>query len=276
MVTETMMKLRNELKALKEDAATFSSLRAMFATRWDICFICIMTDLHLNLENMILTVRWCRLNTSVLQQALKKDTDIALCCNFASFKSLKRKFRLIAKRAQMFCVSVCFWHKALWEQSDVILVQSASVDLILPSGECCLGNPANTTAAVVQGRLLHLLGTKLTIFPPSLLVSSSPQVWRVCHPAGRHAEAAGCCWGWKEDAEFFVTYGHSAETGINSAPRGFGVWSWAGAPQQCLNGGRQGQNKGQGSLFQPQRKSSHCGKTSEPQSFSEDSQAVAD
>ncbi len=37
MVTETMMKLRNELKALKEDAATFSSLRAMFATRWEIC-----------------------------------------------------------------------------------------------------------------------------------------------------------------------------------------------------------------------------------------------
>lgn len=35
MVTETMMKLRNELKALKEDAATFSSLRAMFATRCD-------------------------------------------------------------------------------------------------------------------------------------------------------------------------------------------------------------------------------------------------
>ncbi|XP_060695428.1 protein bicaudal D homolog 1 isoform X8 [Hemiscyllium ocellatum] len=33
MVTETMMKLRNELKALKEDAATFSSLRAMFTTR---------------------------------------------------------------------------------------------------------------------------------------------------------------------------------------------------------------------------------------------------
>ncbi|PKU33792.1 protein bicaudal d hypothetical protein [Limosa lapponica baueri] len=32
MVTETMTKLRNELKALKEDAATFSSLRAMFAT----------------------------------------------------------------------------------------------------------------------------------------------------------------------------------------------------------------------------------------------------
>uniref|UniRef100_A0A8C2FH21 Bicaudal D homolog 2 (Drosophila) n=1 Tax=Cyprinus carpio TaxID=7962 RepID=A0A8C2FH21_CYPCA len=35
MVTETMMKLRNELKALKEDAVTFSSLRAMFATRCD-------------------------------------------------------------------------------------------------------------------------------------------------------------------------------------------------------------------------------------------------
>uniref|UniRef100_A0A672LP58 BICD cargo adaptor 1 n=1 Tax=Sinocyclocheilus grahami TaxID=75366 RepID=A0A672LP58_SINGR len=35
MVTETMKKLRNELKALKEDAATFSSLRAMFATRCD-------------------------------------------------------------------------------------------------------------------------------------------------------------------------------------------------------------------------------------------------
>ena len=33
MVTETMMKLRNGLKALKEDAATFSSLRAMFVTR---------------------------------------------------------------------------------------------------------------------------------------------------------------------------------------------------------------------------------------------------
>ncbi|KAM9361792.1 protein bicaudal D homolog 2-like [Symphorus nematophorus] len=35
IVTETMTKLRNELKALKEDAATFSSLRAMFATRCD-------------------------------------------------------------------------------------------------------------------------------------------------------------------------------------------------------------------------------------------------
>ncbi|KAM9753092.1 protein bicaudal D homolog 1 isoform 2-T2 [Menidia menidia] len=35
MVRETMMKLRNELKALKEDAATFSSLRAWFATRCD-------------------------------------------------------------------------------------------------------------------------------------------------------------------------------------------------------------------------------------------------
>ncbi|KAA8580451.1 hypothetical protein FQN60_005986 [Etheostoma spectabile] len=35
MVTDTMMKLRNELKALKEDAATFSSLRALFSTRCD-------------------------------------------------------------------------------------------------------------------------------------------------------------------------------------------------------------------------------------------------
>ncbi|XP_017265151.1 protein bicaudal D homolog 2 isoform X2 [Kryptolebias marmoratus] len=32
MVSETMMKLRNELKGLKEDAATFSSLRVMFAS----------------------------------------------------------------------------------------------------------------------------------------------------------------------------------------------------------------------------------------------------
>ncbi|GAB1607491.1 protein bicaudal D-like isoform X1 [Argonauta hians] len=35
IVTDTMMKLRNELKALKEDAATFASLRAMFAQRCD-------------------------------------------------------------------------------------------------------------------------------------------------------------------------------------------------------------------------------------------------
>ncbi|XP_026099929.1 protein bicaudal D homolog 2-like [Carassius auratus] len=35
MVNETMKKLRNELKALKEDAATFSSLRVMFASRCD-------------------------------------------------------------------------------------------------------------------------------------------------------------------------------------------------------------------------------------------------
>ncbi|XP_076331064.1 LOW QUALITY PROTEIN: protein bicaudal D-like [Tachypleus tridentatus] len=33
IVSETMIKLRNELKALKEDAATFASLRAMFAAR---------------------------------------------------------------------------------------------------------------------------------------------------------------------------------------------------------------------------------------------------
>jgi len=35
IVTETMAKLRNELKALKEDAVTFASLRAMFAQRCD-------------------------------------------------------------------------------------------------------------------------------------------------------------------------------------------------------------------------------------------------
>ncbi|ELT96561.1 hypothetical protein CAPTEDRAFT_227198 [Capitella teleta] len=35
IVTETMQKLRNELKGLKEDAATFASLRAMFAQRCD-------------------------------------------------------------------------------------------------------------------------------------------------------------------------------------------------------------------------------------------------
>ena len=33
IVSETMVKLRNELRLLKEDAATFSSLRAMFAAR---------------------------------------------------------------------------------------------------------------------------------------------------------------------------------------------------------------------------------------------------
>lgn len=33
LVAETMIKLRHELKILKEDAATFSSLRAMFASR---------------------------------------------------------------------------------------------------------------------------------------------------------------------------------------------------------------------------------------------------
>lgn len=43
MVTETMMKLRNELKALKEDAATFSSLRAMFATRYGYAICCSLT-----------------------------------------------------------------------------------------------------------------------------------------------------------------------------------------------------------------------------------------
>ncbi|KAL4630696.1 protein bicaudal D2-like [Arapaima gigas] len=35
MVTETLTKLSNDLKGLKEDAATFSSLRSMFATRCD-------------------------------------------------------------------------------------------------------------------------------------------------------------------------------------------------------------------------------------------------
>jgi hypothetical protein len=35
VVTETMQKLRNELKTLKEDAATFATLRAMFTARCD-------------------------------------------------------------------------------------------------------------------------------------------------------------------------------------------------------------------------------------------------
>ena len=47
VVSSTMTKLRNELRLLKEDAATFSSLRAMFAARceeyskqvWEICAV---------------------------------------------------------------------------------------------------------------------------------------------------------------------------------------------------------------------------------------------
>ncbi|XP_069501529.1 protein bicaudal D homolog 2-like [Ambystoma mexicanum] len=35
LISETMLKLRHELKALKEDAATFSSLRSVFASRCD-------------------------------------------------------------------------------------------------------------------------------------------------------------------------------------------------------------------------------------------------
>ncbi|XP_051951106.1 protein bicaudal D homolog 2-like [Xyrauchen texanus] len=35
MVSEAVLKLRNEMETLKEDAATFSSLRVMFASRWD-------------------------------------------------------------------------------------------------------------------------------------------------------------------------------------------------------------------------------------------------
>lgn len=53
MVTETMMKLRNELKALKEDAATFSSLRAMFATRYDTYFQCKSAIMYINWANII-------------------------------------------------------------------------------------------------------------------------------------------------------------------------------------------------------------------------------
>lgn len=51
LVTETMKKLRNELKALKEDAATFSSLRAMFATRSEMTQqILLMEPLRLNIN----------------------------------------------------------------------------------------------------------------------------------------------------------------------------------------------------------------------------------
>ena len=39
MVSETMVKLRNELKALKEDAATFSSVRVMFTSRYSHFYI---------------------------------------------------------------------------------------------------------------------------------------------------------------------------------------------------------------------------------------------
>jgi len=43
VVSHTMMKLRNELRLLKEDAATFSSLRAMFAARCQcyLTFFCV-------------------------------------------------------------------------------------------------------------------------------------------------------------------------------------------------------------------------------------------
>lgn len=50
MVTETIMKLRNELKALKEDAATFSSLRAMFATRYEYTYSLVYISFLANMK----------------------------------------------------------------------------------------------------------------------------------------------------------------------------------------------------------------------------------
>ena len=44
VVSDTMMKLRNELRVLKEDAATFSSLRAMFVARYETITSRVMND----------------------------------------------------------------------------------------------------------------------------------------------------------------------------------------------------------------------------------------
>jgi len=49
VVSDTMSKLRNELKILKEDAATFSSLRAMFAARCEE-YVTQVDDLNRQLE----------------------------------------------------------------------------------------------------------------------------------------------------------------------------------------------------------------------------------
>lgn len=84
-----------------------------------------------------------------------------------------------------------------------------------------------------------------------LCLPSPSQVWRVRDTVGRHAEAAGCGRGWKENPELSVAYGHPAETGPDAAPGGFGVRPRAGTSQQRCSSGWKGQNKGQRRLFYP-------------------------
>ncbi len=55
VVSHTMMKLRNELRMLKEDAATFSSLRAMFAARCEEYATQVTTSFPTTISNYLLT-----------------------------------------------------------------------------------------------------------------------------------------------------------------------------------------------------------------------------
>lgn len=69
MVTDTMMKLRNELKALKEDAATFSSLRAMFTTRSEVKQS--INNLINNNSTLPVNILMAELNSQLVSRDLK-------------------------------------------------------------------------------------------------------------------------------------------------------------------------------------------------------------
>lgn len=64
---------------------------------------------------------------------------------------------------------------------------------------------------------IFLLYRVVYLILPFSLFPALPQLWRVCHTAGRDAATAGCSRGWEEDPQLPAANGHPAEVGSHAA-----------------------------------------------------------
>lgn len=133
IVTETMMKLRNELKSLKEDAATFASLRAMFAQRCDEY----VTQLDEMQRQLSAAEEEKKTLNSLLRMAIQQKLALTQRLEDLEFDRERRNIssrrqggprnaKLGNSKVSSFFLFLFFCSKSLWLYVDAVLIDCAN------------------------------------------------------------------------------------------------------------------------------------------------------
>ncbi|XP_056133816.1 protein bicaudal D homolog 1-like [Lampris incognitus] len=172
MVTDTMMKLRNELKALKEDAATFSSLRAMFATRCDEY----VTQLDEMQRQLAAAEDEKKTLNSLLRMAIQQKLALTQRLEDLAFDQEQthrtRGVKVTRNKTSTPKVSHSAMASAL--ASAPTLAQGAPTTILAPALTSFLNSPMSQKDSCSPSSATPLVGPSVPGSPPTLEALSSP------------------------------------------------------------------------------------------------------